>query len=278
MPLTPFLRRLSATKAIFVVLSLLCWSGAALFSQAVGWPAPQAQAGNPAAVNDPTRPEVQPPLDIDRDPIPSPDIEVGPTTTSIPPAASSAPGAPSAASKTTNSPASQGAGNQATGIQGSGNQATGIEKQQNGMYILHANVDEVLLNCAVMDAKGQPVMDLSRENFRVWEDGVPQTVNAAQHLDLPVSMGILIDDSGSMRDKRATVNSAAYHLLNASNPEDEAFVVNFSDRPYLDQGLTTDRVALDRGMSRFDPAGRNATTMRMAMFQKTTAGPDSQTK
>jgi VWFA-related protein len=119
-------------------------------------------------------------------------------------------------------------------------------------------VDEVLLNCAVMDAKGQPVLDLSRDNFRVWEDGVPQTVNAAQHLDLPVSMGILIDDSGSMRDKRATVNAAAYHLLNASNPQDEAFIVNFSDRPYLDQGFTTDRVALNRGMSRVDPAGTTA--------------------
>jgi VWFA-related protein len=109
-----------------------------------------------------------------------------------------------------------------------------------------------------MDANGQPVLDLGRENFRVWEDGVPQTVNAAQHLDLPVSMGILIDDSGSMRDKRATVNAAAYLLLNASNPKDEAFIVNFSDRPYLDQGFTTDRVALNRGMSRVDPAGTTA--------------------
>ena len=126
------------------------------------------------------------------------------------------------------------------------------------MYILHANVDEVLLNCAVMDAKGQPVLDLGRENFRVWEDGVPQTVNAAQHLDLPVSMGVLIDDSGSMRDKRAIVNAAAYRLLNASNSQDEAFIVNFSDRPYLDQGFTTDRVALNRGMSRNDPAGTTA--------------------
>ena len=208
----------------------------------------QTQAGNPAALNDPTRPEIQPPLDIDRDPIASPDVNGSPTTTAIPPSSSSAPAAPIAASRTTKSTA-----NQVTG-----NQATGIEQQQNGVYTLHANVDEVLLNCAVMDAKGQPVMDLGRDDFRVWEDGVPQTVNSAQHLDLPVSMGILIDDSGSMRDKRATVNAAAYHLLNASNPEDEAFVVNFSDRPYLDQGFTTDRVALNRGMSRYDPAGTTA--------------------
>jgi VWFA-related protein len=248
MPLTYFLKRHSAPRTMFLILSLLGWGGMAVFSQMVNAAPAQTQAGNPAVMNDPTRPEIQPPLDIDRDPIPSPDINVSPTTTAIPPSSPSAPAAPAAASRTTKSTA-----NQVTG-----SQANGIEKQQNGVYILHANVDEVLLNCAVMDAKGQPVMDLSRDNFRVWEDGVPQTVNSAQHLDLPVSMGILIDDSGSMRDKRATVNAAAYHLLNASNPEDEAFVVNFSDRPYLDQGFTTDRVALDRGMSRYDPAGTTA--------------------
>ena len=175
--------------------------GAFLFSQTV-YPAPQRQTENPAAMNDPTRPETQPPLNVDRDPIPSPDLDVNPTTAAMP-SVSNAPGAANTATPAGNLPANQAAGNQ----------GSGIEKQQNGMYILHANVDEVLLNCAVMDAKGQPVLDLSRDDFRVWEDGVPQTVNAAQHLDLPVSMGILIDDSGSMRDKRGTVNAAAYHLL-----------------------------------------------------------------
>ena len=236
---------------MFTALSLLGWGGGALlFSQAVIAPAPQAQAGNPVAINDPTRPEIQPPLDIDRDPIASPDLNVPPPAAAIQPAA---PAAPNAMNGTSNSPS-----NPAGGNPNKGNQASGIEKQENGMYILHADVDEVLLNCAVMDARGQPVLDLGREDFRVWEDGVQQTVNAAQHLDLPVSMGILIDDSGSMRDKRAAVNAAAYHLLNASNPSDEAFVVNFSDRPYLDQGLTTDRVALNRGMFRSDPAGTTA--------------------
>ncbi len=199
-------------------------------------------------MNDPTRPEIQPPLNVDRDPVPSPDIEAPPSNTAAQPGEPNAPGSANAPNRTPGSPANQVAGNQ----------GSGIERQQNGMYILHANVDEVLLNCAVMDAKGQPVPDLGPQNFRVWEDGVPQTVNAAQYLDVPVSMGILIDDSGSMRDKRGIVNAAAYHLLMASNPADEAFVVNFAERPYLDQGFTTDRVALSRGMSRFDPAGTTA--------------------
>jgi len=245
--MTAFLKRNFAPRAIVTTLFLLGCGGTAPFSQATVWPATQQQASNPPAANDandPRRPEIQPPLDIDRDPIPSPDIDVNPTTNT--------------SNRTTTSPTNQATRNPSSGNQVSASQGTELEKQDNGIYILHANVDEVLLNCAVMDAKGQPVLDLNRDNFRVWEDGVPQTVNSAQHLDLPVSMGILIDDSGSMRDKRVTVNAAAYHLLSASNPKDEAFIVNFSDRPYLDQGFTTDRVALNRGMWRVDPAGTTA--------------------
>lgn len=175
--------------------------------------------------NAPTRPEVQLPLDVDRDPISSPDISTKASSGEAPTAAKG---------------------------------SSGIEKERNGMYTLHANVDEVLLNCAVIDEKGRSVTDLGRSNFRVWENGIPQTVNSVQYLDVPVSMGILIDNSGSMRDKRATVNTASIHLLSASNPQDEAFIVNFSDRPYLDQRLTTDRIALNHGLSRFDSAGPTA--------------------
>jgi Ca-activated chloride channel family protein len=181
-----------------------------------------------------TRPQAQPRLDVDRDPIPSPD-----------PIAPPAPAANANLASPPNSKPNAAAG-------------SGDLQKQDGVYILHANVDEVILNCAVLDAKGQPVMDLKRDNFRVWEDGVAEQVNSVQHLDLPVSMGLLIDNSGSMRDKRAAVNAAAYHLLNASNPQDEAFVVNFSEHAFLDQRLTTDRVVLDRGISRSDPAGTTA--------------------
>jgi len=232
-------------RTLPAALALLACCGWALGAQAPSaavWPSQtpaQPQASSRSALPDPTRPETQPSLDIDRDPIPSPDDNVTAPSMTRPPA--SANGAnPSEVSTHSNQP----------------NQ---IEKQQNGMYTLHADVDEVLLNCAVIDQKGRPVMDLSRENFRVWEDGVPQRVNsAAQHFDLPVSMGILVDDSGSMRDKRGAVNQATLHLLRASNPEDEAFVVNFSDRAYLDQRFTTDRVALGRGIWRFDSQGTTA--------------------
>jgi Ca-activated chloride channel homolog len=181
-----------------------------------------------AAIADPTRPETQPRLDVDRDPIASPDPETAPSANTT-----LAPGAGQAAH---NQP----------------------EKQQNGMYVLHTNVDEVLLSCTVVDSKGRTVLGLQQRDFRVWEDGVPQTINAFEYRDEPVSMGILVDNSGSMRDKRAAVNSAAMNLLRGSNPRDAAFVVNFSDRAYLDQGFTSDLVALQRGLSRFDSQGPTA--------------------
>ncbi len=163
----------------------------------------------------PTMPESQPPLNVDSDPIPSPDI-------------------------TATSP------------------AAAIKKGRNGMYTYRTNVDEVLLDCAVIDDKGRIVNDLTQKDFRVWENGVPQTINSVEHEDAPVSMGILVDNSGSMRDKRAAVNAAAYQFLLDSNRKDESFVVNFSGRAYLDQGFTTSLTALDRGLSRFDSKGYTA--------------------
>lgn len=227
-------------RILLAAAALLCSGGSLIVSQTPSrapaqiWPPQPTQA--PVRPNAATLPEVQLPLDVDRDPIPSPDDNLNATANTKTPAAN----VPSAVLPNGNSGSAE------------------IQKQQNGVYILHANVDEVLLNCAVLDDKGRIVTDLAPRDFRVWEDGVPQTINSVQHLDLPVSMGILVDNSGSMRDKRAAVNAAAIHLLSESNLQDEAFIVNFSDQPYLDQRLTTDRVALNRGIARNDSAGTTA--------------------
>jgi Ca-activated chloride channel family protein len=221
LPRTPQLRVL-----LLSVAGLLPFHGMPSFSQAAAGAGIRTQAAIPGSLPDPTLPEAQPRLDVDRDPIPSPDPDVIPRT------------------DTASQPAA-GAGNSA-------------QKRQDGTYVLHTDVDEVLLNCTVIDEKGQTVNDLRQGDFRVWEDGVEQTINSLQHQDLPVSMGILVDDSGSMRDKRATVNMAAMRLLRASNPKDSAFIVNFADKAYLDQGFTSDLVALNRGLSRIDPRGTTA--------------------
>ncbi len=177
---------------------------------------------------DPTRPEIQPDLSLDHDPILSPDPE---DNTAFNP----------------NAPAP--VGNQRPGE---------LKKGENGVYTLHEDVDEVLLNCTVIDENGKPVMDLKQSDFRVWEDGVPQAPNSFTHQDLPVSMGLIIDNSGSMRDKRGAVNAAAMTLVRSSNPKDADFVVNFSDRAFLDQGFTSDVSLIDRGLSHFDSRGTTA--------------------
>ena len=206
-----------------------------------GTSAPQTQSatrpGSPAAPRapgssvqgyDPTRPEIQPDLSLDHDPILSPDPE---DNTAINP----------------NAPVN------------TANQRPGeLKKGQNGVYTLHEDVDEVLLNCTVIDENGKPVQDLKQSDFHIWEDGVPQTPNSFTHQDLPVSMGLIIDNSGSMRDKRGAVNAAAMTLVRGSNPKDAAFVVNFSDRAFLDQGFTSDISLLNQGLSHFDSRGTTA--------------------
>ena len=200
-----------------VILVPLCSSGSSLFAQ-TQQPAPRSAAAVQtfAALDDPTHPETQPSLNVDRDPVLSPD-------------------------PADNAPASSDTG-----------QANEIQKGKDGIYTLQEDVNEVLLNCTVVDEKGRLVTDLDRKDFTVTEDGAPQTIASFRHEDVPVSMGILVDNSGSMRDKRASVNAAALDLVKASNRQDAAFVVNFSDQAFLDQGFTSDIGALERGLSRFD--------------------------
>ncbi len=133
-----------------------------------------------------------------------------------------------------------------------------VQRGKDGAFTLHVDVNEVLLDITVVDEKGHPVVDLKRSDFRIFEDNVPQETSSFTHQDQPVSMGILIDNSGSMLDKRSAVNAAAMQLITESNPKDAAFVVNFNEHAYLDQGLTVDRVALNRGLSHFDSRGTTA--------------------
>ena len=180
-----------------------------------------AQQKTPVTAYDPTQPEVQPSLTVDRDPILSPDVEEKVPITPATPAAAA--------------------------------QAGEIQKGKSGVYTLREDVNEVVLNCTVVNEKGILVKDLKSADFHVWEDGVPQKIDSFQFQDLPVSMGILVDSSGSMRDKRAAVDAAALELVRASNPDDEAFVVNFSNQAYLDQDFTSDISALQRGLAHFNP-------------------------
>jgi Ca-activated chloride channel family protein len=178
--------------------------------------------------------EAQPSLDVERDPVRSPD------------AADNAPVKPGSLDQAVEPGADAGA----------------IGKK-GGAYTLRRDVQEVVLNATVLDDQGRLVNDLAQDDFRVFEDGVPQTIADFQHADVPVSIGILVDNSGSMRPKRDAVTAAALDLIRASNPQDETFIVNFSDEAFIDQGFTNNlnklRDALDHGDARGGTALYDAT-------------------
>jgi Ca-activated chloride channel homolog len=124
-------------------------------------------------------------------------------------------------------------------------------------YVLHTSVDEVVLNATVVNGS-QLVQNLDKDDFDIFEDGVKQTILSFQHSDLPVSIGLVIDNSGSMYRKRPSVNKAALDLVEASNPSDEAFVVNFSDEAFIDQDFTASVNKLRDGLLHIDSRGGTA--------------------
>ncbi|MGE5645451.1 MAG: VWA domain-containing protein [Acidobacteriota bacterium] len=96
-------------------------------------------------------------------------------------------------------------------------------------YRVSASVENVVLPVTVLDRKGEFVPGLAAENFAVFEEGRPQQIRHFSHRDIPVTIGIVVDSSGSMRSKRNDTVLAALHFLRVSNPEDEVFVVNFNE-------------------------------------------------
>jgi Ca-activated chloride channel homolog len=125
---------------------------------------------------------------------------------------------------------------------------------------IKAFVDMVVLHATVLDDHGTFVPDLKKENFRVFEDKAEQNIASFLRQDVPVTMGLVIDNSGSMREKRAQVNAAALTFVKTSNPQDEVFVVNFNDEYYLDlnEDFTNDTRELNEALSRIDSRGSTA--------------------
>jgi VWFA-related protein len=166
----------------------------------------------------------QPSLTVDRDPVASPDVD--------------APAKPQ-----TGTP-----------------DGVGLAKieRENGKYTLRTDAYEVRLNATVLDQSGRSVQTLSRDAFTVYEDGVLQTINSFRHEDLPVSLGLLIDSSGSMYDKRTAVDKAAVDFVKLSNPEDEEFLVDFSWEAFIDQDFTNNIDKLQQGLSYIKSSGGTA--------------------
>jgi VWFA-related protein len=124
--------------------------------------------------------------------------------------------------------------------------------------VIRVDTRLVVLHCAVVDRKGGLITNLPQSAFKVYENKVEQPIRLFKREDVPVSLGIVIDNSGSMREKRARVEAAALRLVKASNPQDEVFVVNFNDEAYLDVPFTSDITKLEEGVGRIDSRGGTA--------------------
>jgi Ca-activated chloride channel homolog len=121
----------------------------------------------------------------------------------------------------------------------------------------------VVLHATAEDKDGRLVMDLPRSSFQVFENGVRQEIKSFRREDVPVSLGLIIDNSASMTDKRATVAAASLALVGSSNPEDEVFIVNFDEAPSLTVDFTSDVMRLKKGLT--DIKSRGGTAMRDAL-------------
>jgi VWFA-related protein len=127
-----------------------------------------------------------------------------------------------------------------------------------GMFVFKKQVEEVVLHATVVDAQQRLVTNLDKNNFSVSENGVAQTITSFRREDVPVEIGIVVDNSGSMRDKRQQVEDAVLELVRASNPQDQVFVVNFGSNPYLDQDFTGDVNLLQAALHQVSAKGSTA--------------------
>lgn len=100
-------------------------------------------------------------------------------------------------------------------------------------YRISVSVDLVVLHPTVRDPKGRFVSDLREQDFAVYEDGVRQSIRLFRHEDIPVTVGLVVDHSGSMRQKLSEVMAAARTFVQSSSSEDEMFVVNFNENVTL---------------------------------------------
>jgi len=134
------------------------------------------------------------------------------------------------------------------------------QESQLGQYKIQTQVSLVVLHASVLNDRSIFVPGLKQENFRVFEDKVEQKLAVFKQEDVPVSFGLVIDNSGSMRDKRQQVNAAALTFVKTSNPQDEGFVVNFNDDYYLDteHDFTSDLNEMRTALERIDARGSTA--------------------
>jgi Ca-activated chloride channel homolog len=136
------------------------------------------------------------------------------------------------------------------------------QSRKDAPYTVSIWVDTVVLHATVSDRKGILASELINKDFQVYEDGIPQQIECFSHEDIPVTVGLVVDNSGTMGPKRSEVIASALAFARTSNPQDQMFVVHFNEN--VSFGLPanmpfTDRMdQLEIALSRITANGRTA--------------------
>src|SRR5579884_1904304 len=126
---------------------------------------------------------------------------------------------------------------------------------QQGIQTIKVDVDLTLVNATVLERlHGRVVTDLKPDDFEVWEDKVQQSIEYFSEEDAPISLGVIFDISGSMKEKLPVAREAAVAFLKTGNPDDEYFLIEFNSRPQVTQDFTTDVSRLQNHLL-FTPGG-----------------------
>jgi VWFA-related protein len=129
---------------------------------------------------------------------------------------------------------------------------------QETVFKLNVNVDLTEVHVNVTDEKDHPIGNLKKDNFRVFEDRTEQKISVFKHEDLPISLGLVIDNSRSMEPRKERMDAAALSFVRKSNPEDETFIVHFDDTARMDRDFTDSIPLLEEALSGVKPYGQTA--------------------
>ena len=130
--------------------------------------------------------------------------------------------------------------------------------QEESIFKLNVNVDLTEVHVNVTDEKDRPVGNLNKEHFRVFENQSEQQLSVFKHEDLPISLGLVIDNSRSMEPRKQRLDAAALSFVRMSNPEDETFIVHFDDAARLDRDFTNSIPVLEETLAGVKPYGQTA--------------------
>ncbi len=119
-------------------------------------------------------------------------------------------------------------------------------------------VDLVMVPVTILDTMNRIVKGLSRENFQIFDGKRPEQIQYFSSEDAPASIGIILDTSGSMKNKMDRAQEAVTQFLQTSNPQDEFFLISFADRPQENSGFTHDINQIQNSLLLTNPNGRTA--------------------